>query len=341
MSTGIAIAPIFLLLIAGFVAVIAFIIYMALYKRNINKALQENNGKHVSLPDAPSVIAIILIVILFFNIFSLNTQLSELQHNMNSFRSNVEHNINNLENTISELHSIIEKSNSLISSYDYETFNFNTEELTVDLKFMLTLKNFTDKTTVSVGIGDNTVKLDKSSVGKYTGTMNISIFNNQTEVTAFISDGNTTQTEILEDIYVDYLWMEHLPSIDAKYDDVSLTYQEGKISFDDYLYIYLNNPDKHRFTDLYIEIFVDNKSAKKIDVGYSNLKEDYELKIKDSIDVYNEESMIDIYVIGTDSAGITHKCIAYSGNSYSIIGYADNEVLYDSNGTRLTNDLIE
>ena len=162
MSTGIAIAPIFLLLIAGFVAVIAFIIYMALYKRNINKALQENNGKHVSLPDAPSVIAIILIVVLFFNIFSLNSQLGELQHNMNTFRVNLEHDMSNLEDTISELNNLIENSNSLISSYDYETINFNSDKLTVDLKFMLTLKNFTDKTTVSVSIGDNTVKLDES-----------------------------------------------------------------------------------------------------------------------------------------------------------------------------------
>ena len=260
---------------------------------------------------------------------------------MNTFRVNLEHDMSNLEDTISELNNLIENSNSLISSYDYETINFNSDKLTVDLKFMLTLKNFTDKTTVSVSIGDNTVKLDKSAAGKYTGTMNISVFNSEPEVTAFISDGNTTQSEILNDIYVDYLWMEHLPSIDAKYDDVGLTYQEGKVSFDDYLYIYLNNPDKHRFTDLYAEIFVDNKSVKKINIGYSNLKEEYDIKIKDSIDVYNEESMIDIYVIGTDSAGITHKCLAYSGNSYSIIGYDNTEVLYDSNGTRLTDNLLE
>ena len=73
-AIGIVVAPLFLLLIAAVITVIVVIIYMAVYKRNINKALQENNGKHVSLPDAPSVIAIILIVVLFFNIFFASKQ---------------------------------------------------------------------------------------------------------------------------------------------------------------------------------------------------------------------------------------------------------------------------
>ena len=339
-ASGIVVAPFLLLLVAAVSAVVIFVIYLIVYNININKALKENNGKHISLPDVQSIVAIILIVILFFNIFSLKSQLTELQNNMDTFRNNTERRISDLQDTVSDLYNVIEKENSLISSYEYGTINFDTEKMTVDVKFSLTLKNFNDKTTVSVSIGDKTANLDKTSAGNYAGTLNMSIFNNVSEATAFISDGATTQSEVLSDVYLDYMWMKHLPSIDADYYG-DITFKDGKVSLSDALNIFLSNPDKHRFTDLYVEIFVDNKSVKKVDIDYSNLQEEYNIKLEDSIEVTSSESMIDIYVIGTDSAGITHKCIAFSGNYYSSVAYDSAEVLYDSNGNRLTEDILE
>ncbi|MBE5927125.1 MAG: hypothetical protein E7270_09215 [Lachnospiraceae bacterium] len=337
----IVVAPILLLLIAAVSAVVLFVIYLIVYRININKALKENNGKHIALPDVQSIVAIILILILFFNIFSLKSQLTELQNNMDTFRSNTSQKISNLQDTVNDLYNLTKKENSLISNYEFETLNFNTEKMTVDIKFMITLKNFNDKTTVSVSIGDKTIKLNNSSTGIFSGTINISIFDNITDATVFISDGTTTQSEILSDVNLEYIWMKHIPSIDADfYSD--LTYKNDKVYFNDnILYIFLNNPDKHRFTDLYVEIFVDNKSLKKIDIDYSNLKEDYEVKFKDPVEVPNSDSIIDIYVMGTDSAGITHKYIVFSGNEYSSVVYDSSEVLYDSDGSRLTEDILK
>lgn len=334
-TTSIVIAPLFLLLIVGFIAAIVILLYMALYKRNINKALKENNGKHVPLPDAPSIIPIILIAILIFNTFSLNSQLDELQSNMDSFRINVEHDINNLQNTIEDLSTMIQNENSLISSYDYKPVNLNTDDMTVDLKFNIALKSFTDSTNVSISINDKVAKLEKSLSGKYTGSITVSIFNTTPDAIALISNGETTLSESLYDIYVDDLWREVLPAMKVAYEG-SPIYKKGKIYLNDEIIINLFNNNLHYFTDAYVEIFADNKSVKTIDIDYSKDQSEYQIEMDEKIDVANSDSIIDIYVIGKDSAGLTHKYFVFSGNEYNYTTCIDCEELYDSEGNKLT-----
>lgn len=339
-TIGIVVAPLLLLLIAAVITIIVVIIYMAVYKRNINKALQENNGKHVSLPDAPSVISIILIVVLFFNIFSINSKLNELQDNMDTFRINTEHHISELNDTIDELKASIKNSNSLISYYYYEYENFNADKMTVDVKFEVVLKSFTDKTNVAIGLGEKEVKLEKALSGKYTGTATIGLFDTITEAIALISNDNSTQSENLDDIYLVDTWRDVLPSMKATFDG-SPTYKNKQLRIKDDIFISLLNTESHKFTDAYIEIFADGKSSKTVDIDFSEKQTEYEFTLNEKIDVAGSDSEITIYVIAKDSAGLTHKYILFSGNEYGYATYIDGEDLYDKDGKRLTENIFE
>ncbi len=332
----IAIAPFFLLIIIGLIVGV-FLIYFMLYKKNVNKALQENNGKHIALPDVNSMASRILIIILFIVLFSTKSQIGSLESNMDTLYSGLYNRIISLEATVNEMRDTLEQlkqSGNLVSNYDYSFENFNVDDMTADLKLEVALKSFNKNTSVAISLDDNVVELKKAPSGKFKGSLTISIFDIVENVTALISDGETTESVALSDIYMDSIWMEFLPSINSKFMG-DPTYKDKKLYCKDDMYIYLSNTDTLYFTDVYIEIFADNKYVKTIDIDYSKEQTEYEFTIDEVIDVSDYNSMLDVYIIGKDNAGLTHKYISYSGNESSSVAYGMSEEIYDSKGNKL------
>lgn len=338
----VVVAPLFLLIFILMIVGVFVLIYLALYRYNLNKALKENNGKHVALPDVRSAISAILIIILFFNIFSLNSQVNDLENEISNLNRNFDSEISNLQNAINELNNKLddmEKANSLIPNYSYKVDNFNTNDMTANLILELIPKSYTKDTKISVNINNKDVELQDKG-GKYAGSIKVNIFDKFEEDTliATISNGNVMETCELTDFYVEPLWKYVLPSISAKA-PVDFTSSKDKLNIEGDIYVGLYSTDSYKFTDAYMDILVNNKSVKNIDMKFSENEMDYYWYLDESVEIASTNDIVDVCVIATDSAGYTHKytLVSWQDDGYAI--YEDGEEIFDKNGNKLAGEL--
>lgn len=136
----------------------------------------------------------------------------------------------------------------------------------------------------------------------------------------------------------DYLWMDFLPCMKCMF-PAYYTYKNDKLCLNEKLDISLNNLDDYYFTDIYIEIFEDNRFIKRVDVDYSKNTSEYTVPINETISMNSNNSTVNIYVIGKDNIGLTHKYIVWSANESGYTTFDINEEIFDNNGNQLTHNL--
>lgn len=332
----ILLAPLILLLISLAVATI-FVIYSLLYKRRINRALNENNPKHSALPDMRTALSATIIVILLVNIFSLNAQIDNLNDEIVDLNNKMDRNMYLLNQNVNDASSKLDEfinDNKLISSFNFNVKDTNPDDIMAEIDFELALKTFSEDTEVSIVINNNVAKLSKNTTGKYTGTLNMNMFEEITNVSALISEAGTTTTENIYDIDLECLWPHILPSMDVKCDP-DFIYEENNIhlEFVDGGYIYMYTTDNY-FTDAYVEVLIDSVSVKKIPINPSKDISDYTVSLNESFKT-EPDSTVEIYAVATDNLGYTHKTLTFSCNESSITAILDNEVIYDSTGKKI------
>ena len=327
-----------ILLFTSILIVIFFVVYMFLYARHVNKALNENNGKHYSLPDVRSILSAIIIAILLINVFSLNSQvedlsdsIEELSDRLNKQIAIMSYDLDRANDSLNE----IKESTKYISSYDFSVRDTNPKDMMIDLYFQINLKKFTEDTSVSISVNNNVAELTKSSSGIYIGTLTINMFEKIESVSALVTDDGTTISEPLNDIYVEDIWKEILPSMDVKSTE-EFTYDDGEINIYDEIFIYMNNTD-NCFTDAYVEILIEKESAKKIDIGFSKDKQDYEITFNESLKLDSPDKLVDIYVVATDNLGYTHRVLTNSWKDSAYYLSRACEEIYDDTGKRINN----
>lgn len=334
---SVILAPILFLILISIIICIIFIVYSILYKRRINRALNESNTKHTSLPDMRTALSATIIVILLLNVFSLNTQIDNLNDEIIELTKKIDRNLSllnqNVNDTRDNLNELI-NNNKLISAYDFKIKDTNPEDTTAEIDFEVILKTFSEDTEVSIAINNDVAKLTKSSTGKYTGTLNMNMFEEITNVSALISEAGTTTTENIYDIDLECLWPHILPSMDVKCDP-DFIYEENNIhlEFVDGGYIYMYTTDNY-FTDAYVEVLIDSVSVKKIPINPSKDISDYTVSLNESFKT-DSDSTVEIYVVATDNLGYTHKTLTFSCNESSVTAILDNEVIYDNTGKKI------
>ena len=146
--------------IAFLVAAIIGGIYMLIYRRNLNKALKQNNGRHVSLPDVRSIAIFLLVALLFFGIFSTKSTIIKMQEEMNDEFMFLHDRINHLE---SNSYSIERKLNELLEAnrvvdtvnYSVESYDLDNKKVTYSIE--VTLKENNANTNVFLTVKDKVI----------------------------------------------------------------------------------------------------------------------------------------------------------------------------------------
>lgn len=332
-NAAIGIFPLTILVIVG----IIFFIYFFFYKRNINKALNGENTKHIRMPGVgtmgSSLVTIGVILLIIFNLFSIN----RIQNNVYNVRSEYLNDIHNLQSDLYNLQNEIKKANSLILSFNMELSSYDLESETATFEFQVVPKEFTDNTTMSLSFANQVINLTKDAGNTFKGYYDVDIFGNEYyECILSISDGNTNKTETIDDIDFSCLWVKVLPTIDhaSFFNDGS--YSWGKLNVEGFLDVYPFSNNGYEFTEAKVHFDVNGKTVSTMDL---DIKTDVKLnkEIDKSFEI-EKNDLFEMYIVAKDTAGYTHKYFVYSwtDDMEGVVSLKGIEDIYDKDGNLLT-----
>ncbi len=202
------ISIILLILIA--IIVIAVIAGIMAYNRHLDKVAKgELRDTHSSIPEprttvsvAYSTVTMILLIIMFFSVMTVNGQLNSLQATLNNIQSD--------QMWITSRLDELNEKERLIKNISYGFDNGDLKAGTTDVHISLTLNEYTADTTVSLTVGNDIVPLvQKNAGGIFEATIKKGLYEPYRESYAEITENGKT---IVEDIdFPSELFMEYLP----------------------------------------------------------------------------------------------------------------------------------
>lgn len=316
-------------------------IYMLIYRRNINKALMENNGKHIKMPDVRSVVIVILLCVLFYGVYSSKTLIDEMNEKIDEMSEDTDRNLRNLVHDVESIKNTIYEDGKLVADWHYYMVKVDNINLVERYKFEVLLKTFTEDTKVSLSLNDISIELNKNSAGKYVGTMDLSVFNSvEGELYVLINEGGKITTEHLEYVWIEGNWRGYMPYIDTTApQNCSYLPVNKMFVLDERLEICLDKGVDSWFEDVYLEIDVQGEDVKKIDIGFNVDDMYYYVPLEESLPKVETTDTMHIYVVGIDSLGYTHRTLVNSWSDGQWYFYDDYYNIYDKDGNSIALDL--
>ncbi len=332
------------------IAALVLCLYFLFYKRNVNKALSEEDHRPMPSPGnmAGSVWLILLVILMLAFMVKLNAVKTELS-NMNQQYSQQ---ISNLQTQIESIYDNVDKhlkkESSLVTKYEIAYGPFHEEDKTADILFTVVPKTITDDMELSILYGNDTIALKRTASSAFQGTLRAGIFNDYTHNAVLTIKNSTEQkNEELEDTEIGFLWSSYLPSLNGYLDNYrfSSSKENGHLKGDIVLDLLQNNETSYRFVENSIFIvteiggkIVDQENipfssfSQRGDPFYRNVKINY-----DKTFPMGPNDVWDIYITAEDTAGYLHKSRLYrqesdSGASIQIEG---SEQIYDQAGKLL------
>ncbi len=297
------------------------------------------------------VVLVISLAISFIMINSLKNQVNNLEKNLNQQTELINSQINSIyENVDNKLN----KQVSLLSEFTYESGKFYPEDKTAELIIEMVPKVITNDTSLYITFDGKETPCIKNK-NKYTAVITVDAFKYYDESPVLnIKSGSEIQTEVLEDVYVEYLYTNHLGSLNAhstlnsvynKY-NISKPANNKTISYNGSVYFdYWKNAENNSLNTIkkaFIAIEVNNKEVKRYDVtdklvlseenliGDVSLTETLNVKLNDSIE---------FFAIVEDSYGFIHKCLVdthiISQKDENFIEFSSEEMIYDKDNNKL------
>ena len=337
MSKSLSIS-IWLIILPAIISII-FTIYFIIYKIRINKAIKNDNTRHIPMPSVGSIGSTLVIMCLIIFMIVNYVKLSNIQDNINSLEQNFINKTSHLQGYIEMLEDEIESSNSIINSFEYEIEAFDLDNHTMDISFAVIPKNYSDNTTLTLTLDDNVITLTKSSANTFIGSLNIDFFSNKCfEPILVISDNNNSKSEILSDIDMSLIWQKFLPSFNAFFaNGEDCYYNDNEYHLNGTIDIVTFNQPESYFVHakLAIELNGTLLDTQSLSIDNGALQNPVEL---DKTISMKETDNLEVYIIADDSSGYTHKYYIYgwTDNSVQLIQKDEQEKIYDSNGTLLT-----
>ena len=341
MSSKIAmIAPILVLLI---IAAAAAAVYFLVYRRRINRSLQQD-GESGAGPEPANVtrtgfivVLIIALILMFLRIGGLSSQITV----MNNTLQRQYDDIRALERSIEELKESINKANSAVSAADFEIKGFNEKDNTAEVLFKVIPAEAKADTDVSVAAGSKTTALLRTETGTYEGTLKADIFGSYPGVVRALitTDGVTVSEEL--NFTLDGLWVQYLPQLIS--DGGGQTDVSGgkiKISWD--ANVYFQNSDCASFdlSSARLVEEIDGKVTSEEDLSSKLIKNQGldSCNIKVDKKVSYTGGSYRLYVSAKDSKGYTHKVMIVSveGMNGMPTEVSPEDQIFDASGKRLT-----
>ena len=335
--------PIYLVFL---VATIIGGIYVLMYRRRINKALRENNGRHINMPDARSVIIVLLFAVLLFGVYRTKYLVAQSEENLNDMiyfsndlvRKELEQEIQYLQGQIQEL----VNASKMVNNYEFSLENCNIEKGVATYKLEIILKAISDDTKVSVTIDDQNVELTRDAQGKFTGNVDLNMYKClNMEAYVFVTQEGITTSESLGNVELGEAWKAYLPTLTVKapYD---WSYSKNKLTLNQNLEVYFEKGTAGEFVDGYLELCLAGDDVRRVDIDFIEGQIGYSISLNKHLPELYPLSILKIYVVGVDSLGYTHKALVNTWkdgmwDAYDVFKeIEESEELYDKDGNLLT-----
>lgn len=327
-------------------AILAFIIYFAVYKRRINQTVVEDKPMKKPMTE-PKNVAYILLIIAAVVVILSSMRAILFYVPSNSSISDLQVDINNLEQRVDELEDelMIKESEeeSLIESADSTVIDFNTKTHTAKVKISVILKTVEKDTQMAVSIGKKETELKKSGATTFEGTCEVDIFGDYCDDTYIVITQNGKSTaHSCEDLLLDTLYMQCLPSIyniDTNYKDEKSSYKKLhlNISFD----IKVSDTKFAKFKSGTFKLAVYKNDELVYEESVPDVGSGKIIGIDKEFDFAKNDNFL-VYLLAQDTAGFTHKIPLHSreeldksGNAAVIGDSFSSEEIYDKNGKLL------
>ena len=235
---------------------------------------------------------------------------------------------------------------SLLSSVEAEYGEFDLENHTIDVTVKLVPKLISEDMKVQVSINGRMAELSRTD-NTFTGTVPVNIYNMGELMLLTIDTAAGTQTQYLNEIQVEYLWAERIPSL--YYCDISgdATFADGKYTLNGHLDIncspVADTPDV-KFEKFVLVTELNGEEIKKEDITEEVLNyESYPHGVYWRSE-YNMEceavegDELGIYLEATDSLGYLHRMLLHhwkvldGATAEAVDG---SEYIYDPNGNQI------
>jgi len=291
-----------------------------------------------------NILIAVMAGLLIFAVITNANQANEIEslhsriNHLNSELENVRGTVSSIYNNVDEQ---LKKQASLLSSTEHTLGNLNTDKHTIDVEIKVVPKTITDNMALSVKIDDSVADFTRSG-NEFTAVVPVSMFMDyETRPMLYIETEAGTQTEVLEDIRVSYLYDRYLPTLYA-YIPSHTDFKNGKIEINSHLEVSAKPTDYSgsiAFTKYELITTVNDKEIGREDITSKIEGGNYDGQFSKTIDAAIGDK-IAIYVEAVDSLDYIHKTVAYSWykSEDGAIAEAmyDGDSIYDKDGNLLS-----
>ena len=177
---------------------------------------------------------VILAIALCACIYKINALESNIKNLDNAFDRQYQQVTNQVQSIYQNVDEKLREEASLLSSVEAEYGEFDLENHTIDVTVKLVPKLISEEMKVQVSINGRTAELSRTG-NSFTGTVPVDIYNIGELMLLTIDTAAGTQTQYLNEIQVEYLWAERIPSL--YYCDISgnATFADGKYTLNGHI----------------------------------------------------------------------------------------------------------
>lgn len=318
----------FLIIILMILAAIIIIVSFLAYNKRLNRiANGEIRDTHSNIPEPGTTAGLtyktVLICLTIFTLLSVSTA-TGLIRSMNNTLNNVKSAQHDMNMSILELQRQVEQNNKLVSDMSFEITGQDSVKKTVNLKFTISLKQFSENTTVTLGLKDKEFPLTKTTLGNYVGEITTSLFEDYDQLKVCITENGVTRVESAD--FDRYLFWDTLPMPQLECNFTSKD-SAGKIKCNGWYRFAFSAPEKIK--KVTVTYLVDGKELKSFDAT-KEAKEYTQIDLEKDLSVEKNLALL-IEVQTEDDYKICQKTVvAYKSSPDSVD--EDYERIYDAAG---------
>lgn len=303
-------------------------------------------------PKKPINLQTVIIVLLLVALCVAIYQIAELKENVQALKMESQSQFSALRDQISGIYAnvdgLLREQGSLLSGTDFVMGEPDLEALTCGVEFTIVPKELTDDMTVTVIFGDASAELTREG-DSFRGTLELGMFlpEGGHPMVSLTSDG-TTRTQMLEDIWLEELWREVLPGVNAQLNH-SYAKTNDTLTVNGRLSIYFDPivvASGAYFESFELVTLVNGAETAREDISEEAFalaelgNGIYSMDFNRTWDTA-EGDQIEVYLSARDSLGYEHRTgvfFWYTDDGAVAEAVIDGEVIYDAEGNRLSRE---
>lgn len=244
-GTGVLFSPIaviLLFLVLMIIALAVYLIYSAIYRRRVNRALREDAPVGPT-PEPRKVGTLIMGLMIAACVLGFLVWANHLQNRLAELEANLTNNINSMASRIEannqEFLDELKKANSIFTEFDYEITQSDLSGRSATVSFRAMPREASTDARVVLRLHEEAIELERGASGVYTAILTRDPFQlpaDQTAILSLIQDG-TEQNQTVDIGLADRWRYENLPHVNAQVEynawtDESTRSIEGRVTID-------------------------------------------------------------------------------------------------------------